>query len=127
MDKKDSRAEILIVAGVLAILILIWLRNRPVAGNGLSLNLASLPAIPNGSTNSGVPLGLTMPDLGSGVPFWNPPEIKVPNISATYNFGNAGSCGCGGGADSNTYGGESDLAAALAQQGYDLPFVTTGY
>ena len=127
MDKQDSRAEILIVGGVLVILVLLWLRQRPQAGNGLSLNLASLPAILNGSTNSGVPLGLTMPDLGPGVPFWNPPPIQVPNINATYNLGRAGSCGCGGGVESNTYGGANDLAAALSQQGYDLPFVTSGY
>lgn len=119
---KDSRVEIMVAVGVLIVILLIWFRNQQ-AGQGTGLSVA-LPAIDNGSTNSGVPLSLTLPNQTPPVSQWLPPGlVSTVTGSPSYSFANPSSCGCGGGSADNTYGGANDLAAALLAQGYDAPFI----
>ena len=122
MAKPDSRTEIVIVAGIGAVLLFFLLRRQQSGQNTLSLGL--LPAVDNGGTNSGVPLSLTMP---AGTPGATVPAIPAsPDISIggiTYSLANPSACGCGGGGTGNTYGSANDLAASLLSQGYDMPFI----
>ncbi len=124
---KDSRAEILIVAGVGLLLLFFWHRNSATQGLGLTTDLSGLPSTGNPVSNSGVPLDLTMPTgFAPGVVL---PGITAPaiNIGGTsYSLSQPGGCGCGGGNTGVTYGGASDLAGALIAQGYDQPFVGPG-
>jgi hypothetical protein len=122
---RDSRAEILIVAGVAVLILLFWHRNRAAAGSGASLTL--LPAAGSPVTNSGVPLALTMPDNSDNSFSYTSPGTSIDVGGAVYNFGSPNSCGCGGNlAGGPTYGSESDLAGALLAGGYDEPFVAPG-
>ena len=125
-ESKDSRAEILIVAGAAAILFLWWVRNQG-AGAGTGLTTQLLPAAPGDtSTNAGVPLSLTMPDQIAGVvpTYGSAPSINIGG--ATYSLASPSACGCGAGGSGNTYGGADDLAASLLAGGYDMPFVQPG-
>lgn len=131
MTEKDSRAEILIVGGVAALLLFFWLRNRSNgAGSGLSVVLPDTAGA--GASNGGVPLGLTMPDgatWGDTAPgnWWNPPAVPSLTIGGpSYSLSNPGGCGCGGNGGGNTYGSASDMAGALLAGGYDMPFVGPG-
>jgi hypothetical protein len=124
-ENKDTRAEILIVAGVLILLLFVWFRNKQAGvAPGVSLDLA-LPAVANGSTNSGVPLGLTLPDAASQAALWQPGAGQGINIGGTtYTLSDPTVCGCGGGSGGNTYGSEDDLAAALIMNGYNPTVVS---
>ena len=122
-ESKDTRAEIIIVAGFVALLAFVWLRNRNQGqGNGFSVDL-SLPGVSNGSTNSGVPLSLTMPTLTTTSPTTYAPGAGINVGGTTYTLSNPSTCGCGGDSG-NTYGSAADLAASLVAQGYDMPAVT---
>lgn len=123
-EARDSRAEILIVTGVLVLLLFVWFRNRQAgAGNGLTVDL-TLPAVSNGSTNAGVPLALTMP-AGAGQTALQQfgPGAGINIGGTTYTLANPSTCGCGGGIG-NTYGSEDDLAASLVAANYNVPSVT---
>lgn len=117
---RDSRAEMLIVAGFGLFLAFLWFRNKQNgAGNGMTIDLAS-PAVSNGASNAGVPLGLTMPDGFVQGQTYTPGAVP----SMVYSLAQPGGCGCTGTTAGNTYGGPDALAAALLGQGYDFPPVT---
>lgn len=122
---KDSRAEILIVAGVAVLILLFWHRNRAASGNGASLTLLPAPGAP--VSNAGVPLALTMPDGGDNSFSYTSPGTSIDVGGSFYNFGNPQSCGCGSNQTGGpTYGSASDLAASLLRAGYDMPFIAPG-
>lgn len=119
--EKDQRIEIIILVGVVILLLLFWHRNRQNGAAGATIVLPS----ENAATNSGVPLGLTMPNLEPDSFSYDPGD-SVFNIGGidvgapVYSLSTPTGCGCSG-VSTGMYGSATDLATALARAGYNTP------
>lgn len=122
--RQDTAVEIGVVGVIGLALLWLWSRNHA-AGAGTGLDAAlDLPAISEGQTASGVPLSLAVPGLPPATTFGPLADQPITITGNTYEYGagQAAACGCSD-VNANSYGSNTDLAAALANAGYDFPMV----